>query len=94
MGFPGGRERPSLRKYDRHRNILFGCKSHHPLWLTLIGLPRNSSLDTNHSTGPAREAQAYQNKREAGLDFGVLGKKIESEGLSFHGATSTVADYH
>lgn len=83
MGFPGGRETPSLRKYNRHRNILLGCRSHHPLWPTLIGLPRNSFPHTNHSTGAAREAQAYQNRREAGLDFGVLRKKNRVGGAEF-----------
>lgn len=95
MGFPDGGGTPSLRKYDRHKNILLGCRSHRPLWPTLIGLTRNSFPDTSHSTGPASEARAYESRREAGLDFDVLGKKRKSpsEGLSFHGATSTVADH-
>lgn len=51
------KERRHLYASTTGTEIFFlGCRSPHPLWPTLIGLPRNSFPDTNHSRGPAREA--------------------------------------
>lgn len=77
-GFPGWKRDAIFTQVRLYRIIIIGCRSPHPLWPPLIGLPRNSFPDTNHSTGPAKEAQAYQDRREAGLDFDVLGKKKNS----------------